>query len=285
MFEVLIPVRNPGQVFRKTIDSLLAQTRRDFSVLISDNYSTTGKELINEAILRLGEAKIPARILRPPWELGRVHHWNWIHHQSEAAWLKPLFVGDWLEPDCVAACVQALTENPETAFLFFHFRFHRGEDTFVCDCQGQSGRLDPNVVPGLALFEGNFVGGPVNVLYRRAAFEAAGGHLPSLPLMADFDLYTRLAMEVPTYVLPRVLGHFTLHENRFSKKGSGLRRESMNAEWVIEAALIQYGAHGAGRSITAGRFMGRIARLLGFWAKEQILVRLGRLRRSFTRTG
>jgi hypothetical protein len=98
--------------------------------------------------------------------------------------------------------------------------------------------------------------------------------------MADWDLYTRLSMEVPTFALARVLGHFTLHENRFAKKGSGSRRESMNAEWVIEAALIQYSANVAGRPVAASRFARRIASLVGTWLREQILVRLGRRRRS-----
>jgi hypothetical protein len=189
-------------------------------------------------------------------------------------------VGDWLEPDCLAACAEVIEQNPEIAFLFFQFRYHRGADSFVSEMHGLHGRFDPGAAPALALFQGNFIGGPVNVLYRRAAFEAAGGHLPSLPLMADFDLYTRLSMEVPTWALPRVLGHFMLHADRFAKKGSGSRRESMNAEWVIEAALIQYGANGAGRAVAAGRFLRRIARLLGIWAYERILTSLGRWRRS-----
>jgi hypothetical protein len=209
-----------------------------------------------------------------------VQHWNWLHHQSDADWLKPLFVGDWLERDCLATCRAVIAADPQLAFIFWYYRFHRGQkETFVCDCGGLSGRLDPAPLARKAIFEGNFVGAPLNVLYRRAAFEALGGHHTSLPLMADFDLYTRLAVQVPAYVIPRVLGHFVLHENRFAKSGSGTRRESMNAEWVLVAALTGYAAHLAGRDLPARDLVPRMTRLVWEWTKEWFLGGLGRMKR------
>ena len=100
--EVIIPLRNPTDVLRKTVCSLVEQTNSDFSVLISDNFSTQGQELISEGVNQLQGAGIAVRVLRPPAELGRVEHWNWAHHGAAGAWLKPLFAGDWLEPDYVA---------------------------------------------------------------------------------------------------------------------------------------------------------------------------------------
>ena len=70
--EILIPARNPGEVFRDTIDSLLAQTDRRFSVLISDNFSSGGSEQIARAAERLRVGGLAARVIRPPWELGPV---------------------------------------------------------------------------------------------------------------------------------------------------------------------------------------------------------------------
>jgi hypothetical protein len=280
VLEVVIPLRNPGEVFAKTIDSLLAQTDRRFSVLLSDNFSTSGADRIEEAARRLREAGIAARVIRPPCELGRVQHWNWLHHQSEAEWLKPLFVGDWLEPDCFAACRAVLDADPQLGFIFWQYLFHRGDETHLCDCGQLSGRLDLSRLGEKAVFEGHFVGAPMNVLIRRAAFEALGGYHTSLPLMADFDLYTRLSMQVPSYVIARPLGHFVLHENRFARRGSGSRRESMNAEWFLVAALTSYAAHQAGHAIPARRLIPRMLHLMLNWAREWILRRASALRRS-----
>ena len=102
ILEVLIPVRNPTEVFEKTVESLAAQTDKNFSVLISDNFSTRGSELFEAALKKLSAAGIAARKIQPPAELGRVEHWNWLHQESKADWFKPLFAGDWLEPIYIA---------------------------------------------------------------------------------------------------------------------------------------------------------------------------------------
>lgn len=280
MLEVLIPIRNPAEVFERTIDSLLAQTHREFSVLLSDNYSTSGTERITQAATRLAAGGIATRTIRPPWELGRVQHWNWLHHQSAAEWLKPLFVGDWLEPDCLAVCRETMAEDPAALFLFFYFRRHSGTADELCDCAGLQGRLEPARAAELAILDSNFVGGPINVLYRRAAFEAAGGHTTALALLADFDLYARLSFQVPTRAIPRVLGHFLLHEHRFAKRGSGTQRESMNAELLVLTASLRYAATLSSLPIPAGRFARRIARLLWNWLRERAGRRAGQWRRA-----
>lgn len=281
MIEILIPARNPGDVFTATIDSLLAQTDRGFTVLLSDNYSTSGAERIEEAARRLNAGGIPARIIRPPWELGRVQHWNWLHHQSEADWLKPLFVGDRLAPECIEACRATFTADPRLQFIFFQFYVHRGDETVLAKLGGLAGPVDPAEAARKAVLEGNFAGGPVNVLYTRSAFQTVGGHLTSLPLTADFDLYTRLATEVPACALARPLGHFVLHDQRFAKRGSGTRRESMNVEFFLAAALSAYASHGVGRPIPSGKLFARLTRLGAACVYEGILRAAGRLRRRW----
>src|SRR5882672_9821567 len=127
--EILIPVRNPTEVFSKTIDSLAAQTDKNFSVLISDNFSTKGQEHLAAALEKLSAAGIAARKIQPPVELGRVEHWNWLHYQSQADWLKPLFAGDWLEPEYVTTIFKTAREEPSCGYIYCGFQYHRGAET------------------------------------------------------------------------------------------------------------------------------------------------------------
>lgn len=285
--EVLIPVRNPSGVFSRTVESLLEQTDANFSVLISDNYSTRGLEAIEQATARLQAKGIAARVVKPPVELGRVQHWNWLHHQSTAEWLKPLFVGDWLEPNGLAVCRAAMARTPDAAFLLFQYFAHRDEQpSQVVPCPELAGRLEPAAVVHRAITHGNFLGSPISVLYRRWAFQAAGGHQTSLPYLADFDLYTRLALQVPTYVLPDVLGHFLFHPDRFAKSGSGRNRESMNFEYALTSQLFRYYAFTVGLAVPTGSFLRKSADLLGRAGWELLLRQGGRLRRALAkRTG
>src|ERR1700716_291691 len=100
---VLIPLRNPTEVLRRTIASLTAQTDREFFVLLSNNHSTTGLNFIEEARNALEQSGLKVSLIQPPQELERIEHWNWMHFQSSAEWIKLLFAGDWLEPACITA--------------------------------------------------------------------------------------------------------------------------------------------------------------------------------------
>jgi hypothetical protein len=283
VIEILLPIRNPTAVLDRTIESLLAQTDRGFTVLISDNFSRDGLDRIGEAARRLEAAGIVVRAIRPPVELGRVQHWNWLHLQSEAEWLKPLFVGDWLEKDCVREWRAAAAADPNIAFILFHFLLHKGLDGPVYatgDCGGVSGLLTPESAAELGLLRGNFLGGPVNVVYQRWAFQAAGGHQTSLPLTADYDLYLRLALQVSTFIIPKVLGHFTLHENRYAKRGSGTARESMRAELLLVGSMIGYAARYSGMKLPWGRVRGQLLALWWGWMIEEALRLGGRWKRA-----
>jgi NifB/MoaA-like Fe-S oxidoreductase len=59
--EILIPGRNPTDVFGKTVESLAAQTDKNFSVFISDNFPTQGREHIERALNTLQAAGTVAR--------------------------------------------------------------------------------------------------------------------------------------------------------------------------------------------------------------------------------
>src|SRR5580700_1080445 len=106
--EIILPLRNPTAAFERSVESILAQKERSFTVLISDNHSGTGTELITAAAERLRGAGIAVRNVRPPLELGRVEHWNWAMQESAADWLKPLFAGDWLDANYVTLLRHAM---------------------------------------------------------------------------------------------------------------------------------------------------------------------------------
>ena len=164
--------------------------------------------------------------------------------------------------------------------VVFYFRHHAGAVTHDSVCAGQSGLLEPGAAALTAIFRGNYLASPVSVLYRRDAFQIAGGHHPSLPLLADFDLYTRLAQQVPTLIVPRVLGHFLMHDHRYAKKGSGTRRESMNAEALLTTALLRYAAAWHGEPVPALPFARRMAALLSRWIQERLGRRAGHWKRA-----
>lgn len=236
-FEVLIPVRNPTEVFVKTIDSLAAQTDKNFSVLVSDNFSTSGSEQIEIALRKLSAGGIPARKIQPPAEIGRVEHWNWLHYQSKADWLKPLFAGDWLEPDYIATIHKTAQAEPACGYIYCAFRVHR-ETKIETVTQGWTGRFfSAREMQDVVMRYAMQFGPPSAAAYKREFFLKSGGYEPSLPICADSLLFCKLAARNGAYGLSTVLVHFFIHAARFTHTLPGQQRETRREDFRYIAEL------------------------------------------------
>jgi hypothetical protein len=235
--EVLIPVRNPTEVFHKTADSLVSQTERNFSVIISDNFSTTGHEHLDAVLAKFATARIKARKIRPPTELGRVEHWNWLHYQSSAEWMKPLFAGDWIEPDYVSSCCAALGRVPECAYMACEFIHHHGENRMHVSLPVTAGFYGPAESQDAVLRFGMQFGPPSAAIYRRDVFLKSGGYDPMLPICADSYLYCKLAARHGIYRLGKPLAHFLLHTARFSHSLPEKQRAAFREKMCFYAKL------------------------------------------------
>lgn len=230
--EVLIPVRNPTEVFATSIDSLAAQTDRGFSVLISDNFSTKGGEHIEDALKKLSAAGIAAKKIQPPSELGRVEHWNWLHGQSQADWLKPLFAGDWLDTSYMARLRETISANPECRYVFSEGCTYFPDRKTSTGKNPWAGRFrTAKEMQDIVLRYGMQFGPPSAAAYARQAFLQAGGYDATLPICADSYLFCKMAALFGAYGMSGPLFHFQIHGARFSydlrKNRWGPFRESM----------------------------------------------------------
>lgn len=241
--EVLIPLRNAPAVFRTTVDSLLAQTDRGFRVLLSDNHSTTGGEVIAETLDRLHAAGIAAERLAPPVELERVEHWNWLHFQATAPWLKPLFAGDWLEPDYIASVRAEIAAEPRCRYVYCGYLLHDAATGAVTETRpGWAGPFRPaEEMREIVLRYAHQSGPPSAAIYERTAFVAAGGYRTGLPIAADSLLFCALAARHGAKGIPRALCHFNLHGGRFTNLLPG-RQLAVYREKFTYIATLAYHA-------------------------------------------
>jgi len=224
--EVLIPVRNPTEVFFKTIDSIAAQTDRNFTVLISDNFSKTGQEYVENALAKLDGAGIAGRRIQPPAELGRVEHWNWLHYQSGAGWYKPLFAGDWLEPDYFAALHGIISGEPRCGYVYSGHVLHRGGGIQTVLSHWRGRFFTPEEMQDVVIRFAMQFGPPSAAAYRRDIFFNSGGYDPRLPICADSLLFCQLAARNGAYGLPKAYTHFLIHAARFSHQLPEKERET-----------------------------------------------------------
>jgi hypothetical protein len=225
--EVLIPVRNPTEVFAKTIDSLATQTDKQFSVLISENFSTSGFDQIEKALEKLSAVGIVARRIQPPMELERVEHWNWLHYQSKADWLKPLFAGDWLDPVYIS-CIRKIAEgNSACRYIYSNgYTYCPGEKPATA-LNPWAGKFNsPAEMQDVVLRYGMQFGPPSAAAYEQTAFLTLGGYSTAMPVSADSLLFCTLAARFGAAGIQEPLVHFNIHAARFSTSLPGKRRDT-----------------------------------------------------------
>jgi hypothetical protein len=271
--EILIPLRNPTEVLAQTIKSLVGQTERNFSVLISENHSTEGLDHVKGAEAMLLGAGIEYRLVRPPRACGRVEHWNWAHSQSGADWLKPLFVGDWLEPQATARWRDTIAAYPQARFIHFGYQYHGRDDSPITNVDHCVPRFRPPAEMNdyVLRFSQQF-GPPTAVLLAREAIAAAGGFRPMLPICADSLFFCELAIQFGAVGIPEVLSHFQLHGTRFSTSLPG-RPAAVLREKLTYQTMLVYHAWNERRSIPWGGVLRLFAREIRNYFRESAQIR------------
>ncbi len=78
MILVWMPVYNEAKYLQKAIDSVLAQTHRDFVFIISDNHSTDGSTAIIDAAC---QADARVKKVSPPSHVASMDHADFLHSQ------------------------------------------------------------------------------------------------------------------------------------------------------------------------------------------------------------
>jgi len=104
-----VPVYNGAQFLRATLDSLLAQTYRDFELIISDNASTDDTGLIC-AEYAARDARV--RYVRSDVNLGAAWNINRLVGLATGEYFKWAMADDSCRPELVARCVEVLDRDP-----------------------------------------------------------------------------------------------------------------------------------------------------------------------------
>jgi glycosyltransferase involved in cell wall biosynthesis len=110
-----MPVRNGQRFIRPAIDSLLAQTYRDFELIICDNASTDSTAKICQDYV----ARDPrVRYHRQPANVGPAANYNACFELARGELFRWHAHDDMCEPDHLAACVDALDSDRDAVLAF-----------------------------------------------------------------------------------------------------------------------------------------------------------------------
>ncbi|MCC6669516.1 MAG: glycosyltransferase [Planctomycetes bacterium] len=247
-----IPCRDAGPHLRPLLESLLAQTRQDFALLLVDDGSRDGSAEVARAVA--GE-RIEIHRNRAP--LGMGANWNRCAELVRTPYFCLAHQDDRYADRYLERMLAALERHPETGLA--HCK------AWTLDPEGRRGlgraerykerfwARDPGPDPGAhfaLLLRGNYVICP-SVLYRTDVFRAAGGFRTDLRFALDWELWFRLLGmgHAPRGVPERLLGYRRHAASATAEAGAGVAR------WSEEQAVLE-GAIALGRArgwLPAGR--------------------------------
>jgi glycosyltransferase involved in cell wall biosynthesis len=110
-----LPVYNGENFLAKAIDSILAQTFKDFELIISDNASTDGtSEICRDYTAK--DARI--RYYRQESNLGAIANYNFVFERASGRYFKWAAHDDVIAPTFLERCVQVLARESEVVLSF-----------------------------------------------------------------------------------------------------------------------------------------------------------------------
>ncbi len=183
---------NHVDVVESTIRSILNQTVTGYEVIVSDDCSTDGTW---ERIQILAAEDKRIRPIRTPHNMGMAGNANHAVAQTDRPYIALLHHDDIYHKDLLEKWASVLERNPDAAFVFNPYGVFESDFVYQESMPGEC--IDGKWLLNNHLFArwGCVVRG--TAMIRRNAWVQVGGMREQFGLLADIDLWMRLAMRWP----------------------------------------------------------------------------------------
>jgi glycosyltransferase involved in cell wall biosynthesis len=211
---------------QSAIESVLAQTFEDWTLLIQDDCSPK-ENVLGHVTQYIHDPRI--RYRRNEKNLGIGPNWNACMDFGDAPYAAYLFHDDLWKPQYLEKMIQVLDENPDVSFTSAHHTYLKEgdvRDTSIYD-EVQS-FIKQNVQSGkhngkeLLLWwadqglRPNVIGEPSFVVLRRSLMDTVGTFHETMPQFLDSEYWIRCLLHTNWYYLKEDLGSFRVHPSAAS---------------------------------------------------------------------
>ncbi len=202
---VVIPCYNHARFLGEAIESALDQTCREVEIVVVDDGSTDDTASV--------AARYPGVVYVRQENQGLAAARNTGVRSSRGAFLVFLDADDRLLPNAIDAGLECFARHPDAAFVSGDHRRIALDGTPIATPEVPRVQGDHY----LALLRGNYIGMHATVMYRREAVEQAGGFDPTLPACEDYDLYLRIARDLPVHQHEAVVAEYRRYDGNMSR--------------------------------------------------------------------
>ncbi|WAL63512.1 glycosyltransferase [Amycolatopsis cynarae] len=234
---VCVPAYQAERYLAETLRSVLAQTFRNFELVVLDNAST---DRTAEILRGFDDPRL--RVVRNSRVLPLAENWNRAVEVSTAPLVKLLCADDVLHPRCLERQYPVLAGDPGVALVASRRDLINEESRLISRNRGLRGLLGPHesqaVIRRIVRHGGNPIGEPAVALFRRAQFDAVGGFDARWFFPMDLALWIRLLEHGDFHGIRESLAAFRVTRGSLSALGD----ESLYAEQRSLSAEIANGA-------------------------------------------
>ena len=212
---VVIPLYNARDVIGATIESVLAQTWKDYEIIVVDDGSQDGS---GDLVRAFGQQ---VRYIRQE-NTGVAGARNRGIEESHGEYIALLDHDDLWHPTKLERQVAVLTERPEVGLVITGIMHIRSDGTPTGEI---GGAYNPND-PFYHVFVKGYVPTPSSAMIRRSAFDAAGTFDPGFDSagLDDHELWPRIAMVCEIAAIEEPLTYHRSHTAKPPEVALGHRR-------------------------------------------------------------
>lgn len=226
---VVITAYNQRSFLPHALDSVRAQTFKDYEILIVDDAST------DETPAYLAQQP-NVRVLRNPTNRGVCASRNLGWQMASGRYVSFLDGDDLFLPDKLAAQVASMDADPMLGLVYADSQFC---DVSEADLPWRFSDLyPPHRGPDIfeALVRANFIAMSATLI-RRVCLDRIGGFDDTMPT-EDWHLWLRLSAVYPAHYLPQVLAKYRVHGANISRRRlKDTRGNAMVRRWLITSSL------------------------------------------------
>lgn len=260
LVSVAIPAYNGAMFIAETIESVLAQSVRDFELLVVDDNSPDGTA---EIVAAYKDPRI--RLIRNESNLGPQGNWNRCLRESRGRYFKLLPQDDVLMPDCLQKQVAVLEADKDASIsLVFCARtivLPSGRRLMRRGYPGATGEIPGRYLISRCVRRGsNLIGEPGAGMFRKSLVATAGEYDASNPYVVDLDYWFRLLNIGNAYYLNEPLITFRVSASSWSV-GIGRQQGQDFCDFLQRVQAQTMGTHN-NLDFLLGRAMARVNGML-----------------------
>ncbi len=227
LISVIIPVFNGQNTIKKTIESVLNQTWKDYELIIINDGSTDSTE---EIISSISDSRI--KVFNYP-NAGPAVTRNRGIAIASGKYISFIDADDLWTPDKLEKQLQKLEENPQAKIAYSWTDYIDEFDNFLYP--GSHITANGNVYKQLLL--NNFLENGSNPLIDRQVLIEAGGFDESLFAAEDLDLWFKLAIKYEFVAVPYPQILYRVSTNSLSSNFERMEKKSLQVMDIIDRAF------------------------------------------------